>query len=152
MASLGGTTHESYVPLIMFLQASFCQVGVIHCKWIKDADTVVIGINCFVCDLLNQSRLGMVHQMCEAHFVNTSQIKDNLLIYSQSFFQTRKNSLTTHLFYLFIYLFVLQWTSHNNACRKNVLFFFLSKFFTFSFELTKKKKKKTMQIYLFILN
>ena len=40
--SPGAQTHESYVPLIMFLQASFCQVGVIRCKWIKDADTVIL--------------------------------------------------------------------------------------------------------------
>ena len=32
-------------PLIMFLQASFCQVGVIRCKWIKDADTVVLKLS-----------------------------------------------------------------------------------------------------------
>ena len=28
----GPQTHESYEALIMFLQASFCQLGVIRCK------------------------------------------------------------------------------------------------------------------------
>ena len=135
----GAQTYESYAPLIMFLQDSFCPVGVIHCKWIKDADMVVIEIwvNCFVCDLLNQSRLWMVHQMWEAHFETTYQNKGNLLIWFPKvhtkwrkifpfvrsfFYQTRKNPYTTLC--LSIYLFVLQlYIVH---AEKTVLSYFLS--------------------------
>ena len=89
----------------------------------------------------------MVHQMFGAHFVNTSQNKDNLFIFSKkirkSSYKMQKNVIAffctlifsfklakIHIqrifFYLFIYLFVLQLTSQNSACRKNVIFFFLS--------------------------
>ena len=109
---------------------------------------IEIWVNCLVCDLLNQSRLWMVHQMWEALFVTTFQNKDNLLIYTKTickksykmqkniisffctiiFLQTRKNSHTTQLFYLSIYLFVLQLTLQKviySAYRKKVLSIFL---------------------------
>ena len=109
----------------------------------------------------------MVHQMWEALSVTTFQNKDNLLIYTKTickssykmqknisffstivFLQTRKNSHTMQLFYLSIYLFVLQLTSHKaiySAYRKKVISIFL--IFLFFFQTRKQKKK--MQIYLF---
>ena len=86
--------------------------------------------------------------MWEALFVTTFQNKDNLLIYTKTiskssykmqkniisffctiiFLQTRKNSHTTQLFYLSIYLFVLQLTSQKviySAYRKKILSVFL---------------------------
>ena len=86
--------------------------------------------------------------MWEALFVTTFQNKDNLLIYTKTickssykmqkniisffctiiFLQTRKNSHKTQLFYLSIYLFVLQLTSQKvtySAYRKKVLSIFL---------------------------
>ena len=87
----------------------------------------------------------MVHQMCEAHFVNTSQNKGNSLVYSKkirkSSYKMQKNVIsffwififlsnsqkfTYNASFLFIHLFVLQLTSQNSACRKNVLSFLLS--------------------------
>ena len=66
----------------------------------------------------------MVHQMCEAHFVNTSQNKDNLPIYSKkirkSSYKMQKNVISffcnfiflsnsqnfTYNAFLFIHLFI----------------------------------------------
>ena len=154
----------------MFLHASFCQVGVIHCKWIKDADMVAIEIwvNCFVCDLLNQSRLWMVHQLWEVPFVTTFQNKDNLLIYTKticknsykiqkniSFFCTviflsNSQKFTNNAAFLFIHLFICVATSQKDiysSCRKKSLFFLPFLSLSFSFQ-TRKKKKKCKFIYL----
>ena len=112
----------------------------------------------------------MVHQIREALFVTTFQNKVNLLIYIKTickssykmqkniisffctviFFQTRKYSHTTQLFYLYIYLFVLQLTSQKviySAYRKKSSFFLPPLILSFFFQTHKKKKK--MQIYLF---
>ena len=156
----------------MFLQASFCQVGVIHCKWIKDADMVVIEIwvNCFVCDLLNQSRLSMVHQRWEAPFVTTFQNKDNLLIYTKtickssnnmqkniiSFFCTvcflsNSQKFTCNAAFLFIHLFICVAVNLAKSCiqcvqKKKSSFFlpFLSLSFFFQ---SLKKKNANLFIY-----
>ena len=128
-------THESYVPLIMFLQASFCQVGVIHCKWIKDADMVVIEIwvNCFVYDLLNQSRLWMVHQMWEAPFVTTFQNKDNLLIYTKtickSSYKMQKNIISFFCTVIFL--------SNSQKFTYNAAFLFIRLFICVAVNLAK---------------
>ena len=105
----------------------------------------------------------MVHQMWEALFVTTFQNKDNLLIYTKTickrsykmqkniisffrtivFLQTRKNSHTTQLFYLSIYLFVLQLTLHKviySAYRKKSYFYLPSLIFLFFFQTREKKK------------
>ena len=110
----------------------------------------------------------MVHQMWEALFVTTFQNKDNLLIYTKTickssykmqkniisffctiiFLQTRKNSHRTQLFYLSIYLFVLQLTSQKviySAYREK---FILSSFLN-SFVFLSNSQEKKMQIYLF---
>ena len=107
--------------------------------------------------------------MWEALFVTIFQNKDNLLIYTKTickssykmqkniislfctiiFLQTRKNSHTTQLFYLSIYLFVLQLTSQKviySAFRKKSSFYLPSLILLFFFQTRKKKK---MQIYLF---
>ena len=110
----------------------------------------------------------MVHQMWEALFVTTFQNKDNLLIYTETiykssykmqkniisffctiiFLQTRKNSHTTQLFYLSIYLFVLQLTSQKviySAYRKKSSFFLPSLILSFFFQ-TRKKKNENLFI------
>ena len=88
----------------------------------------------------------MVHQMFGAHFVNTSQNKDNLLIYSKkirknsykmqknviSFFCTiiflsNSQKFTYNASFLFIHLFICVAVNlANSVCRKNVISFFLS--------------------------
>ena len=108
----------------------------------------------------------MVHQMWEALFVTTFQNKDNLLIYTKTickssykmqenilsffctiiFLQTRKNSQTTQLFYLSIYLFVLQLTSQKviySAYRKKK--FFLSPFLNSFIFLSNSQEKNANQ-------
>ena len=116
----------------------------------------------------------MVHQMFGAHFVNTSQNKDNLLIYSKkirkSSYKMQKNVISffctliflsnsqkihiqriflIHLFYLFIYLFVLQLTSQNSVCRKKCYFFLPFLILSFFFQ-TRKNSHTTHLFYLFI--
>ena len=108
--------------------------------------------------------------MWEALFVTTFQNKDNLLIYTKTickssnkmqkniislfcsiiFLQTRKNSHTTQLFYLSIYLFVLQLTSQKviySAYRKKSSFYLPSLILSFFFQTRKKKKTKCKFIY-----
>ena len=101
----------------------------------------------------------MGHQMFGAHFVNTSQNKDNLLIDSKrirkSSYKMQKNVIcffctlilnsqkftysASFLFiYLFIYLFVLQLTSQNSACRKKCYFFLPFLIISFFFQTRKK--------------
>ena len=85
----------------------------------------------------------MVHQMFGAHFVNTSQNKDNLLIYSKkirkssykmqknviSFFCTliflsNSQKFTYNASFLFIHLFIsVAVNLANSACRKKCYFF-----------------------------
>ena len=109
----------------------------------------------------------MVHQMWEALFVTTFQNKDNLLIYTKTickssyemqkniisffctiiFLQTRKNSHRTQLFYLSIYLFVLQLTSQKviySAYREK---FILSSFLNSFVFLSNSQEKKCKFIY-----
>ena len=122
--------------------------------------------------------------MWEALFVTTFQNKDNLLFYTKTickssykmqkniislfctiiFLQTRKNSHTMQLFYLSIYLFVLQLTSQKviySAYRKKKFFLssFLSSFVFLSNPQEKKKKCKFIyfelsvsQVFSFWLN
>ena len=111
----------------------------------------------------------MVHHRWEAPFVTTFHIKDNLLIYTKTickssykmqkkkmflsfvlsiFFQTRKTSHATQLFYLSIYLFVIQLTSQKViycACRKKKCHFFLP-FLSLSF-FFQSRKKNTLHFY-----
>ena len=105
--------------------------------------------------------------MWEALFVTTFQNKDNLLIYTKTickssyemqkniisffctiiFLQTRKNSHRTQLFYLSIYLFVLQLTSQEviySAYREK---FILSSFLNSFVFLSNLQEKKCKFIY-----
>ena len=102
--------------------------------------------------------------MWEALFVTTFQNKDSLLIYTKTickssykmqkniisffctiiFLQTRKNSYTMQLFYLSIYLFVLQLTSQKviySAYRKKSSFCLPSLILSFFFQTRKTKCK-----------
>ena len=116
----------------------------------------------------------MGHQMWEVLFVTTFQNKDNLLIYTKTickssykmqkniislfctiiFLQTRKNSHTTQLFYLSIYLFVLQLTSQKviySAYRKKSSFYLPSLILSFFFQTRKKKTPKKCKFIYFEL-
>ena len=107
--------------------------------------------------------------MWGALFVTTFQNKDNLLIYTKTickssykmqkniisffctivFLQTRKNSHTTQLFYLSIYLLVLQLTSHKLyivRTEKKSYFYLPSLIFSFFFQTRKKKKNANLFI------
>ena len=111
----------------------------------------------------------MVHQMWQALFVTTLQNKDNLLIYTKTickssykmqkniisffctiiFLQTCKNSHRTQLFYLSIYLFVLQLTSQKVIYSAYKEKFILSSFLnSFVFLTNSQEKKKCKFIYL----
>ena len=105
--------------------------------------------------------------MWEALFVTTFQNKDNLLIYTKTickssykmqkniisffrtivFLQTRKNSHTTQLFYLSIYLFVLQLTSHKVIVRVEKKLF-LSSFLNFFVFLSNSQEKKNANLFI----
>ena len=107
--------------------------------------------------------------MWEALFVTTFQNKDNLLICTKTickssykmqknitsffctiiFLQTRKNSHTTQLFYLSIYLFVLQLNSQKviySAYRKKKSSFYLPSLILSFFFQTRKKKNANLFI------
>ena len=96
----------------------------------------------------------MVHQMWEALFVTTFQNKDNLLIYTKtickSSYKMQKNiHIQRSFFYLSIYLFVLQLTSHKviySAYRKKKLF--LSSFLNFFVFLSNSQEKKNTNLFI----
>ena len=111
--------------------------------------------------------------MWEALFVTTFQNKDSLLIYTKTickssykmqkniisffctiiFLQTRKNSYTTQLFYLSIYLFVLQLTSQKviySAYRKKSSFCLPSLILSFFFKLARKNANLFISNYVYL--
>ena len=75
----------------------------------------------------------MVHQMCEAHFVNTSQNKDNLLIYSE---KIRKSSYTMQKNVIFFFCtFIL--LSKSQKLTYNACFLFIHLFICVAVNLAK---------------
>ena len=110
-----------------------------------------------------------VHQMWEALFVTTFQNKHNLLIYTKTickssykmqkniislfctiiFLQTCKKSHTTQLFYLSIYLFVLQLTSQKVIyIVRTEKKFFLSSFLNSFIFLSNSQEKKNANLFI----